>query len=342
VGSIRYYRHSTKAFGVRANIRGSAQPKEPSKIVATHLDIVHFRPRRILALDESVYLMPTPGRATTKGKPSKLFSQPEWPGIASWELLSYVGAEWFIVEGREEAHIAGQIFRAPDRIDSTLLIRSVGECLGRVNNLRGGSSYLWMFRGQANAAWSLRPSIMRSMTFPDLPMRNGKSVEQRWLEEFKRRAVPFLESAPTNDWEWLLLAQHHGLPTRLLDWTTNPLVALYFAVAGNSGSYDAVVFSYNHDREPVDVNKVHPFTMSRVEVFEPRHIDKRVTTQGSVFTAMPAKFQKKFFTAFPHFIPGSVVNDIKDELRLIGLERSTIFPGLDSIARDIVERPLQS
>jgi hypothetical protein len=57
---------------------------------------------------------------------------------------------------------------------------------------------------------------------------------------------------------------------------------------------------------------------------------------------MPAKFQKKFFTAFPHFIPGSVVNDIKDELRLIGLERSTIFPGLDSIARDIVERPLQS
>jgi hypothetical protein len=52
------------------------------------------------------------------------------------------------------------------------------------------------------------------------------------LADFKRRARPFLDPLPGNDFEWMFVAQHHGVPTRLLDWTTNALVALYFAVSG--------------------------------------------------------------------------------------------------------------
>jgi hypothetical protein len=57
---------------------------------------------------------------------------------------------------------------------------------------------------------------------------SGPSLE-RMLDHFKQRAVPYLKEKPANGFEWMFLAQHHRLPTRLLDWSTNALVALFFA-----------------------------------------------------------------------------------------------------------------
>ena len=53
------------------------------------------------------------------------------------------------------------------------------------------------------------------------------------LDEFKRKAVGFISKQPRNDFEWLFIMQHYGAPTRLLDWSTNALVALYFALQKN-------------------------------------------------------------------------------------------------------------
>ena len=85
-----------------------------------------------------------------------------------------------------------------------------------------------IFRGVTDKGHELVASIGRSTdagTHGEI-----STLERNLMEEFKRLSVPELTSLPTSEFEWLFLAQHYGLPTRLLDWSSNPLVALFFAV----------------------------------------------------------------------------------------------------------------
>jgi len=79
----------------------------------------------------------------------------------------------------------------------------------------------FFFRGLERSDYELIPKIGRETHVnPD-----GYYNEKRIFDRFINQARPYLSSEPKNLWEWLVFAQHHGLPTRLLDWTSNPLVA---------------------------------------------------------------------------------------------------------------------
>jgi hypothetical protein len=123
-------------------------------------------------------------------------------------------------------------------------------------HLQNASGAVWL-RGQSSKEWSLQPSIGRSgNTWLGLSLRpthQGKAkklddlsvmcgIEYNLLHQFRRYAHTQLQREPTR-WETITMAQHHGLPTRLLDWTSNPLVALYFAAEADNDS-DGVVYAF--------------------------------------------------------------------------------------------------
>jgi hypothetical protein len=105
----------------------------------------------------------------------------------------------------------------------------------RVSEITSTLSVSLLFRGHAKASWKLTPKLLRALK--GLSAQDALDVERKATSEFRRHA-PFraamelgvvLPSEDSADIEWWAPMQHHGAPTRLLDWTTNPYVAAYFA-----------------------------------------------------------------------------------------------------------------
>ena len=120
------------------------------------------------------------------------------------------------------------------------------------------SEYI-LFRGQSEE-WDLLPRIAR------INPRNGLSIlkaEIDMIEDFKRLSRPFLKTVPSNMWEWLSNAQHFGMSTRLLDWSTNPLTALWFTVQNPSTQKDGVVWLFKVPEQDIiksrEVETLDPF-----------------------------------------------------------------------------------
>ena len=96
---------------------------------------------------------------------------------------------------------------------------------------------IW-YRGLSSHRQALLPTLHRGT----IPVRDESFIMNR----FKQNAYEFLEERPEGEWEWMFLARHHGLPSRLLDWSENCLVSLFFAAGGfgqnRSNSADGVIW----------------------------------------------------------------------------------------------------
>ncbi|MFQ4149745.1 FRG domain-containing protein [Arthrobacter sp. LAPM80] len=93
---------------------------------------------------------------------------------------------------------------------------------------RAGPDPLW-FRGTGSEKYKLAPSLYRHPSAKTI--EKLLDVENRLIERFRQRSVPFLmDRHLSDDWEFLFLMQHYDVPTRLLDWSESAMVALWFAL----------------------------------------------------------------------------------------------------------------
>lgn len=208
----------------------------------------------------------------------------------------------------------------------------------------------WMFRGQSNVDWKLLPKAGRPEFYADPIECEGKLTPRDLgrFEAWRDAAVAYCPSLPENDFECLAFAQHYGLATRLLDWTINPLVALYFAVEDLT-EVDGVVYLFfawwGIDRQKANFESIH-----EVSRFSPRPFDRRIFSQSGVFTyhpvpnielrngAMPeaareaSGFVMPDRTLYRFRIPAKAKKFLRRQLADCGIQRSTIFPDLDGLS----------
>lgn len=141
-----------------------------------------------------------------------------------------------------------------------------------VQPFRGGR---WIYRGVADAEFALVPKLGRLPAF--------HQHERRILDHFVREAAAYEEGkAGSNVWEQLAVAQHYGLPTRLLDWTENPLVAAFFACS-QYADRDGALYCASITRR-IDTASESPFSLEAVGRYRPRHTSRRIGAQRGLFT----------------------------------------------------------
>jgi hypothetical protein len=219
----------------------------------------------------------------------------------------------------------------------------------------------YVFRGMENAAARLETTLARLGG-------NYAGLERHLLRNFRKYAHRELVEQDTF-WHWLSLAQHHGLPTRLLDWTVSPLVAAHFATAGHEKfDQDSAIWMVNAQQvqkalpeklraelqgEGADYFTVGMLTRAIpnladldaldsghfVIFFEPPSMDERITNQFALFSVMPGPGSDLDDWLDGHpvlwikiIIPAGLKWEVRDRLDQANITERVLFPGLDGLS----------
>jgi hypothetical protein len=199
----------------------------------------------------------------------------------------------------------------------------------------------WIFRGATNVEYELIPKIgrpeWRHEGFTGGVRAFRPEQEAELLRTFKKQARPYIAYPPDKDIEWLAIAQHHGLPTRLLDWTESILVAAYFAVENGGVGGPAAIYA-NQPARLIDENE-SPFKIRSPSLYRPPHISPRIPAQRAVFSVSVDPTKRLTGSKIKKWrVPKRACFEIKRILDGNGISRASLFPDLDGLCGGLAWR----
>jgi FRG domain len=197
-----------------------------------------------------------------------------------------------------------------------------------------------LFRGQ-DCNEPLLPKIARADS-----TRNTTELERSMLQELKRRTARDPGILGVDEWDALVVAQHYGMATRLLDWTTNPLIALWFAVADQEEASDGYIYLLPIDDSLLLDREVEsdPFATRATRIFKPSVNNERLSAQSGRFTAHMYSTKSKGFIdlhknknlkhrVLMRGIHGEDKKQFLNALDRVGINYESLFPGLEGTCR---------
>jgi hypothetical protein len=223
------------------------------------------------------------------------------------------------------------------------------------------------FRGLPDGDQRLTSGLTRlAGAHPDV-----EKIELAMLRNFRKYAVQQAPTSVDSIWHWLAVAQHHGLPTRLVDWTFSPLVALHFATEDpDDYARDGVVWCVDFVRANtllperlrgiLDDEGSDTFTADMLAAFptlrefdtlaresfllfiEPPALDARILNQSALFSLMPSSTASLHDWLRDHpdlaravVVPAELKWEVRDKLDQANITERTLFPGLDGLSRSL-------
>ena len=257
-----------------------------------------------------------------------------------------------------------------------IIINNLGDLIKQVtpesiDPKSGRFRDLSIFRGHSDESWELLTKLDR-LGSNTPPYFQKSHLESHIFRNFIRYSRPYITRRIENRWEYLTIAQHHLLPTRLLDWTFSPLAAAHFATIDRNTNADCVVWKLDwplihkhfslednsYTCEEIDILIKERGFGSILELFEkedtkknrfvcmlePPSIDNRIVAQSAAFTVSSNKklslnqivVDSNISEALTRFIiPNEKIDIIRDQLDMCSVDERRLFPDLDGVAAEM-------